>query len=252
LKENSERIKIRLGTKGIEEAARSDGLIIVVDVLRASSTIITAMANGASSVLPVMGIGDARLIAKSTPHSILGGERKGLRIAGFHLGNSPLEYTPEVVLDKNIVFTTTNCTKVLERCKYLPPSKEVLIGAFLNAMVIVWRAKRYLDEGDNRMSIVQAGSEGESSLDDLLCAELIKSMILTGNEHPLPPMARNLMNSIAYVVLSNTKHGKYLCSIGFGNDVKYCSQVNVIDVIPRLERDQAGNSRIVRGSVKDD
>ena len=252
MKEKAERIRIRLGVEGVKEAARSDGLIIVVDVLRASSTIITAIANGALSFLPALRIREARSIAKAIPDSLLGGERKGWRIPGFHLGNSPLEYTSKIVHNKNIVFTTTNCTKVLEECKQLISSPEVYIGAFLNITATVREARRFLDRGKGCISIVQAGSSGKSSLDDLLCAEIMNSMIQTEDEQPSVSSMRKMMSLISYVVLSNTKHGRYLSRIGFQDDLRYCSQIDTVNLVPRLESGMGIKPRIVGGPAKFD
>jgi 2-phosphosulfolactate phosphatase len=250
LKKKAERVIIGLGIEGVEEAAKSECLIIVVDVLRASSTIITAIANGALSIIPTLKIQEAGSIAKSIPKSLLGGERKGVRIPGFDLGNSPLEYTSNVVYNRNIVFTTTNCTRVLEKCKQLPLLNEVRIGAFLNVGALVKEAKRYLDEEEGHISIVQAGSHGKASLDDLLCAEIIKTMIQSEGEHRPTADMRRILSSISYLVLSNTKHGKYLSEIGFDNDVRYCSQIDTTDVVPRFEKEGGTISRIVSCSAK--
>jgi 2-phosphosulfolactate phosphatase len=252
LKDNAERIRIGLGVKGVVQAARSNDLVVVVDVLRASSTIITAISNGALSILPTLSIKEARSMAEAVHDSILGGERRGLRIPGFQLGNSPLEYTSEIVHNKNIVFTSTNCTKVLEECKQLPSSNEVCIGAFLNVTAIVREAKRFLDRGKGFVSIVQAGSSGKESLDDLLCAGIIKTMIQTEGEQWPAPRMRRIMSFISHVVLSNTKHGRYLRSIGFQDDLKYCSQVSVVNLVPRLEKGWGIMPRIVGSSSRFD
>jgi 2-phosphosulfolactate phosphatase len=250
LRENDEGIKIRVGVKGVEEAADLGDVIVVVDVLRASSTIITAMANGALSIVPALTVKQAKSIARTIPDSILGGERKGLRIPGFGLGNSPIEYTTSAVRNRNIVFTTTNCTRVLERCKQLPSTKEVFIGAFLNATAIAREAKKFSDQGNKGISIVQAGSSGKSSLDDLICAEMIKTMIQARDEQRLTHRMKDMIDLISYVVLSNTKHGKYLASIGFDEDLKYCSQVGIVTVVPRLERNRGTLPRIIGSSLQ--
>ena len=114
----------------------SQSACVVFDILRATSTMITALANGAAAILPVAEISDALSIRKEHPEVLLAGEREGLRIlsssAGgvdFDLGNSPREFTPERVQDKTIVMTTTNGTRALQACAH---ANTVLVGSFLN------------------------------------------------------------------------------------------------------------------------
>jgi 2-phosphosulfolactate phosphatase len=246
LRKREEKVKIWLGAEGAEQAAKSSDIIIVVDVLRASSTIITAIANGALSVIPVLTVKQAIALARATPDSILGGERNGLRIRGFGLGNSPLEYTKRAVQSKNVVFTTTNCTKVLERCKQLASATEVFIGAFLNATAIASSVKRLSTQDDKGVSIVQAGSAGKSALDDLVCAELIKNIIENRVEQQPLTQMNSIISPILRAILSNTRHGKYLISRGFQNDIWYCSQVDRIAMVPWLQKRDGLAPSIIR------
>lgn len=102
---------------GMPPAAVAGGVAVVIDVIRASTTITTAVANGAASVFPVESVERARERASSLGQgTLLGGERGGIRIEGFDLGNSPREYTPERVAGHQIVFTTTNGTAALAAC----------------------------------------------------------------------------------------------------------------------------------------
>src|SRR5687768_3032349 len=103
------------------------GVVVVIDVLRASTTITYALAAGARELIPCLEIDDARAAATKLPPAqvVLGGERQGLPIAGFDLGNSPRDYTPERVGGKTVVFTTTNGTKAMLQCRQ---AARVLIG----------------------------------------------------------------------------------------------------------------------------
>src|SRR5262245_13937729 len=111
------------------------GMAVVIDVLRATSTIIHALAAGARSVVPCGEIEDARQMAIAAPRGtvLLGGERGGLRIPGFDLGNSPAEYAHGTVAGKTIVITTTNGTRALVRAK---EARRVLIGALCNQSAV--------------------------------------------------------------------------------------------------------------------
>src|SRR5438874_11853400 len=114
----------------VEPAELAGKTVVVIDVLRATTTIITALANGATQVIPCLEIDEARKAAADfgSP-AILGGERGGRPIAGFDLGNSPAEYSREQVAGKTVVFTTTNGTRALLRCK---AARRVLLGAFIS------------------------------------------------------------------------------------------------------------------------
>lgn len=238
-------VEIRLGERGVENAALDNDIIVVVDVLRAGSTIITAINNGALSIVPVLTVNQARKLARTTSNTLLGGERKSLRIPGFLLGNSPLEYTSETVQGKNIVLTTTNCTRILERCKQLQPDSDTLIGAFLNASSVgraAWKLGRKKNRG---ISIIQAGEGGEASQDDLACAELIKAVIEAGTQRHLSSAFRDMAGLLIYAILSNTPHGKYLVKMGFERDVDYCSRLDVTSTVPKLSIIDRTNASVV-------
>jgi 2-phosphosulfolactate phosphatase len=135
-----------------------------MDVLRASTTMITALEAGAREVIPCLEVEEARAAAAEflPGEVLLGGERHGLRIDGFDLGNSPAEYTPDVVAGKTLIFTTTNGTRALGRCRL---AKRVLVGAFVNATAVVQELL-----GADRIFLMCAGTEGKLSRDDLLLA----------------------------------------------------------------------------------
>src|SRR5437868_6038312 len=103
-----------------------DATAVVIDLLRASTTICYALAAGAREVIPCLEVDDARRTAADLAASppVLGGERKGIRIEGFDLGNSPDEYRPDTVGGRTVVFTTTNGTAAMQRCR---PARRVLI-----------------------------------------------------------------------------------------------------------------------------
>ena len=121
---------------------------VVLDILRATTTMMTALANGAEGVIPVLEISEAVALKEQRPDVLLAGERNGLRIGAdqaggtdFDLGNSPREFTPERVRGKTIVMTTTNGTRALRACAH---ADTVLIGAFLNLRAVVNWVRREL------------------------------------------------------------------------------------------------------------
>ena len=108
--------------------------VVVADILRATTTITFAVANGATAITPVLTPEDAFRLAADQPKVLIGGERGGMKVDGFDLGNSPREYTEAVVSDRQIVLTTTNGTRTLQACR---AAERVLVGSFLNLRATV-------------------------------------------------------------------------------------------------------------------
>src|SRR5262245_18694621 len=149
-----------------EPAALAGKTVVVIDVLRATTTIIRALAAGAREVVPCLEVEEARRISSELGSAaILGGERGGVPIPGFDLGNSPAEYTRERVGGKTVVFTTTNGTRAMQRCKL---AGRVLLGAFVNFSAIC----RELS-GTDEIAIVCAGTDGHVTREDTLLAGAI-------------------------------------------------------------------------------
>lgn len=143
------------------------GAAVVIDVLRATTTIAYALDAGAKQIIPCLAISDALALAKQFPPDtvLLGGERDGAPIDGFDLGNSPDEYVPGRVEGKNIIFTTTNGTRAILHAR---AADEVVVAAFVNADAIV----RRLIECE-KVHIICAGTDGGISQDDVLLAGML-------------------------------------------------------------------------------
>lgn len=220
--------------------------VVVIDVLRASSTIVTALTNGCFAVYPVADPGAAALFKRQLGSDCLtGGERRGLKIPGFDLGNSPLEYTAAAVDGQRVILTTSNGTKALLEAQN---ADEILIGSFLNA----GHLSSYLATKEEVVFFC-AGSNGEPGLEDLLCAGLMtERLINAGVETTITDAAR--LGLVAYrhllgnsqadpvTVLNQFEHSKYLASIGFAEDIAFCAQ---IDARPCLARYQDGRIMLV-------
>ncbi len=147
------------------------GIAVVIDVLRASTTIVYALEAGAREVIPVVKVDQAREIAEQFPPDevVLGGERNGLRIEGFELGNSPTEYAASRVARRTVVFTTTNGTRAMHRAR---AAERILIGAFVNATAIV---EELVDQ--EQIHLICSGTRGEAGQDDLLLAGMLVERI---------------------------------------------------------------------------
>ncbi len=168
--------------------------VVVIDVLRATSTIATALANGCREVIPILEPADAEAVVRDLPPGsfLQGGERRGLKIPGFDLGNSPREYRPEVVGGKTVVLSTTNGTRaaILSR-----EADAVAFGSLLNARAVA----DYCRERCSELILACAGRVGDFSLEDTVCAGMMISY-LDGAEDgrqagPVPVPARKRVGS---------------------------------------------------------
>lgn len=215
--------------------------VVVLDVLRASSTVVEALANGARAVVPVATADEAGRIAQGIGRDsvVLCGERKGLPIEGFDLGNSPLEFDAGTVTDLTLVMTTTNGTRaflaVAER--RAGAEGEILAGSFLNLGAVVAR----LTTADASTALVCAGREGRFALEDALCAGAIVRGLedadarVEGNDGATAAAslaARHLPKLPK--ALAKTAAGRRLAEIGRGDDVVFCATVDRTDVVPRF------------------
>jgi 2-phosphosulfolactate phosphatase len=205
----------------------------VIDVLRASSTIIAALESGAERIIPVATVeeGFAQVGGRDRGDIILGGERNAVRIEGYDLGNSPLEYTPESVGGRTVVLTTTNGTQAIAQAR---DAESIVIASLMNAAAVVsWLASR-----GNDVAIVCSGTEGRVSLDDLFCAGLIATRLLEpGTVTALDDSARMATEWFAGAStmgfgVHSCYHGRRLVDRGFGDDVDFCARVDVSEVVP--------------------
>jgi 2-phosphosulfolactate phosphatase len=212
-----------------------DKLVIVIDVLRATSTMVTALANGCQSIIPVLSPEDAIERRLTLPGSLLGGERYAITIEGFDLGNSPFDYVPEKVGGKKVIITTTNGTRAIRDASAAP---KIWMASFLNMHSIVLAALRQFENSDKLQGIVVfcAGTEERFDLPDTLCAGMLIDGLGTNvTLNDLGEAARMLYRSSEnYLVdkIRDSVHGKKLISLGFERDVVYCSTPNVLPIIP--------------------
>lgn len=220
--------------------ARSEDLlnktVIVIDVLRATSNIVTALAHGCLGIVPIETVQQAKLLHK--PEDLLGGERFGRKLAGFHLGNSPLEYGNEAVRGKRILMTTTNGTRAVHKSQ---KAQTVLIASFLNASAAANAAWKL---GKNTV-VLCAGTQDDFSLEDGLCAGLVVDVLADLAEKGAGSEVNDFGKAMRACYLHNrdrleealfsSHNGKRLVKMGFGQDVKSCAYLNVYDLVPVLK-----------------
>jgi 2-phosphosulfolactate phosphatase len=207
---------------------------VVIDVLRASSTIITALSNGAKEVVPVGTVEFAVKISGGIfgGQTLLGGERNTKKIEGFALGNSPSEYTKEIVSGKSIVFYSTNGSRAIVKAKY---STNLFVCSFNNLKTVAKQIKML----DQDVIILCAGNNSLFSLEDSVCAGMLVSELLAGNKTieltDASTGALTLFRSFGkniFKMLSETDHGRLLINNGFEEDLKACADLDSTDVIP--------------------
>lgn len=229
-------IDVYATASAIEKDLRQN-VVIVVDVFRATSSIVTAVENGCKSVIPVLEIEDAVAMQRrfSNERVLLCGERKGLAIDGFHLSNSPLEFTQDMVSGRVLIMTTTNGTRAILGSG---DCKKMLMGSLLNAGAV---AKAALQENEN-ISIVCAGTEGRYSMDDILCSgAIISRMLDLGGKHALCDLSRTALalydsyKEDLFANLSGSLHFERLRAIGKEEDIRYCLQEDRMQAVPQYE-----------------
>ncbi len=165
------------------------------------------------------------------------GERGGAKVAGFDLGNSPLDCTPEQVQGRRLFISTTNGTRALQRVQAAP---TVLAAAFVNRAAVV---QYVLKKQPESVWIVGSGWEGSFSLEDTACAGAIAHSLLQQTNLPLEDLASNdeVIGAIALYsqwqdklleLFYQASHGKRLLRLDGHADLKYCAQTDILDVIP--------------------
>lgn len=211
-------------------------VVIVIDVLRATSAMITALAYGASSVIPVEKTEEAEKLRR--PGVLLGGERSCRIIPGFDLGNSPFEYQNDIVQGKRIIMTTTNGTRAVQRAG---AAKEIITGAFLNGRAA---ARKAVLLGVD-IVILCAGTRDVFALEDGLCAGKIAMDILSQTERKgmnseINDFGRSMIFAYERVkdrladALLKCQSGQRLTRLGFQHDVHYCAREDLYDFAPAI------------------
>ena len=207
---------------------------IVLDVVRASTTIVTALAGGARAVIPVATPDEARAIGRQVEAGqvLVGGERGGAPPPGFDCGNSPVEYTPERVRGRRVAFTTTNGTRALLA---LEGARRIAVAGFVNATAAArWAAG---ESGD--VLLVCSGERGRFCLEDAVCAGLLVSR-LASPDRPLTDAARaawalwDRYRDDLDAMLADAAWAQALVAQGRGGDLSLCVAVDVYGVVPVL------------------
>ena len=233
------RIDVFFDPVGVNPAEVQGKTVVVLDVLRATTTITVALYHGARAVLPAASTEEALRIAQNLERDVvvLAGERKSQRIPGFALGNSPLEFTRDAVRGKTIVITTTNGTPALIAAQ---GARDVIVGAAVNFALVVERCRAALAQ-HGELVILCAGRERQFALEDAFAAGRLAKVLLP--EGGLRAVEVN-DGALAALELARhygerwlrafraSSHGRELAALGFREDVRVCATEDTHPILP--------------------
>jgi 2-phosphosulfolactate phosphatase len=228
------RLDVLLLPDELSARPRPESAAVVIDVLRATTSIVVAFQHGCRSILPVADFAEAQQARMVAPDAVLAGEQGGLRIPSFDLGNSPREFTREAVGGRDVILATSNGTKTL---RAVGGGRTVAIGAFLNrAAVGDWLVARGADS-----LIVCSGYEGGFSLEDAVCAGAIvdravgvSERLSLGDGAWACQVLWERFGADLLRLLPETAWGRRMLAMGFGPDMEVCAHADVTDVVPTM------------------
>ncbi len=209
--------------------------VVVIDVLRASSTIVEALASGAKALFPVASIEEALRLANTLGRDevLLCGERKSLPIEGFDLGNSPGDFNAERVGGKTLVMSTTNGTGAMMAAS---AASRVVVGSFLNQQAVVDELVRSAAEP----VFLCSGRETKFGLEDAVCAGRMAALVMAAtpdadwelNDAAIAALALSRTHDDLEAMFVRTAAGKQIFEAGLYDDLAFCAQVDRHDVVP--------------------
>ena len=221
----------------------SDSVCVVFDILRATTSMITALSNGAESILPVSEIPEAIALAKQNPGALLAGERDGLRIRAaqtgsvdFDLGNSPREFTADRVRGKKIIMTTTNGTRALQSCKH---AARIFAASFLN---LAATARAVEEIAPRNVLVICAGTFEEAAYEDTLASGAICDLVWNTFERGSTDAARIARNiyldgkgDLLKAFEKSRNARRLLGRVELSQDVAFCAQRDTVKIVAELK-----------------
>lgn len=236
------RLRVHLLPELVDGNALAGSRCVVIDVLRATTTIVAALDAGARAVIPCLTIEDAQRCGQTLgEQSLLCGERGGLPIDGFNLGNSPAEYSRDRVAGRDVVLTTTNGTKALLHAR---GAGEILVGAFANLSSVCAHLA-----GRSRVEILCAGTDGQITREDTLVAGAMVGRLAAGEAGELndqAEVARDAWLEVAsgddalrpyrvWQALRASRGGRNLVALGMERDIELAAQIDTSRLLPRFD-----------------
>jgi 2-phosphosulfolactate phosphatase len=230
------RLDVFFTPNQVKPADTTGRLVAIVDVLRASTTVATALGNGARTVIPLEGADEVIVRSKEFARSqiLLAGEQKMHPITGFDIGNSPQAYTKEVVGGKTILLTTTNGTRTLLGVQ---GARDIVIASYVNFTAVLAMMK-LAARSDTDIAIICAGDEGSFTLEDAACAgRYVKAIpkradsIVSNDAASASVLIEKKYGDNIEKVFKESSHGQALESAGFGDDAA-AAEVDSYPVVP--------------------
>lgn len=219
-----------------------NSLVIMVDLLRASTTVCSALFHGAKEVIPIGNVEEAVALYGNLSKEVrfIGGERNGVKLSGFNAGNSPLEYTENAVKGKSVIITTTNGTQLFSQCR---EASGKFVGGFANFTKLTQYVseKAKSDASIGKIVIACAGEEKMFDYEDAVCAgayikriaELIENTQLTDSAKAASSLF-SIQESRLKEFLSETSHGILLKGLGYSEDVEIAGDYDIYPVVPGI------------------
>ncbi|MBW1741847.1 MAG: 2-phosphosulfolactate phosphatase [Deltaproteobacteria bacterium] len=216
---------------GLNGAEAAGGTVVIIDVFRASNTILMLLARGASCVIPVMKVKEAFELKKLHPEYLLAGERKGITIDGFDMGNSPHDASQMNLAGKDVILTTSGGTRATRHARN---AERILIGSFGNARALV----DMLRQSDTpSVTWLAVGTEGVSrAIEDDLCAKYLKG-IAEGKPQNPDGMIKKILDG---------EGAARLRRLGQEDDFSYCLATDLFDFVPELSKTDSLNGFVNR------
>ena len=206
----------------LDGAKSATGITVVIDVFRASNTILSCLASGVDFIIPVGETTEALEIKKNNKDYILFGERGGVKVDGFDYGNSPIEASKMNLIDKRVILTTSAGSQGIV---YSNNSDEVIIGSFANATAVVEYLKK---RNPNKVTLLAIGNNAtESAVEDEECAKFLKAK-LEGENVDVSQIMKNVLNSDGASRLRRLKQE---------DDLEFCIKVDISNIVPKYDRE---------------
>lgn len=233
MKKEKNHVEVCFSPKVFDLYKKEYDIIVVIDVLRATSAICAGLHNGVAGVIPVATLDEAR--AYKEKGYLVGAERKGQIVEGFDFGNSPYSYMKPEMKGKTVVLSTTNGTKAIDLAK---ENGEVVIGSLNNIDAL----NHYLEHKNQNILCLCSGWQDKFNLEDTICAGAIMDYLInTGkftSDEDASIAAKYLYLSAKdnyFGFLKSSSHRRRLKNLNLNEDIKYCLTANQTDVVPVLK-----------------
>lgn len=229
------RLSVLFTPAEVDPVISADRVAVVVDVLRSTSVLPVALAGGALEMHPTSSVAEARALRGRMPGALLGGEAAGEKPAGFDFGNSPLEYTPERVAGRSIVYTSTNGMPALLG---LRASRRAMTAAFVNEGAVCNALLAMTED----VLLVAAGKDRRPALEDVACCgSIVDGLQARDDGFALDDGAQMALAvwrdwaQDTHAMLRASAHGAWLAANGWAEDLEFCARRDTFTVVPVLQ-----------------